>query len=252
MNVTRIGTTALLTGMLALGSAGCASKKFVRGKVAPLDDRVTGVEGKTAANSGRIDGLDEKLDKDVSRVDELARSAEAQAKDAGEAAEAANSRAAGAESEAKLAKALGDRNHQSLTSLNERMAMLEKYQLKRTVAVQFGFGKAALDAEATRLLDATASEVAGLNKYAIEILGFTDSTGPQDVNLRLSQERANTVVRYLTTEHDMPLYRINVLGLGNVDPTADNKTADGRRKNRRVEVRIYVAGDEAGTARAGI
>lgn len=252
MNLVRIGSTGLLLGALALGTVGCASKKFVRAKVAPLDDRVAGVEGKSGENSGRLDSLEGELERDISRVDELARDADSRAGEAAEAASAANERAAGAESEAKLAKALGDRNHDALTSLNERMAALNDFQLMRTVSVQFGFGKATLDDEATRMLDATASEVTKLNTYAIEVLGFTDSTGDKSVNLRLSEARANTVVRYLTTEHDMPLHRINVLGLGNVDPTADNSTAAGRRKNRRVEVRIYVAGDDSGTARAGV
>jgi outer membrane protein OmpA-like peptidoglycan-associated protein len=50
------------------------------------------------------------------------------------------------------------------------------------------------------------------------------------------------VVRYLTGEGKIPLFRVNTVGYGESIPAADNKTRDGRKLNRRVEVRIYTAG----------
>jgi len=57
----------------------------------------------------------------------------------------------------------------------------------------------------------------------------------------LSQRRANTVVNYLVTQHNIPLYRIYMVGLGPNKPADEGKGREARMKNRRVEVRIYSA-----------
>ncbi len=87
----------------------------------------------------------------------------------------------------------------------------------------------------------------------IEVQGFTDKTGPASFNETLSQERADAVARYLANEHKIPVRSISTLGSGYALPVADDKTRDGRKQNRRVEVRLYVP--EAGSgalAQAGV
>ena len=68
--------------------------------------------------------------------------------------------------------------------------------------------------------------------------GFTDKIGSKQYNLELSRRRADAVVRYLTENGHVPLVKIHVLGLGEDEPAADNHTRDGRKQNRRVEIRI--------------
>ena len=77
-----------------------------------------------------------------------------------------------------------------------------------------------------------------MKHYAIEVEGFTDSTGPKQYNLELSQHRADSVVRYLTENDNVPLVKIHVIGLGEDEPAADNQTLDGRKQNRRVQIRV--------------
>ena len=73
----------------------------------------------------------------------------------------------------------------------------------------------------------------------MEVQGFTDSTGNADKNLELSRKRADAVVQYLAVKHDIPLRRITTpMGYGSEKSVADDKTKEGREKNRRVEVRI--------------
>jgi peptidoglycan-associated lipoprotein len=102
-------------------------------------------------------------------------------------------------------------------------------------AVHFGFDKADLSAEAKAALDAFATKVKDENKNVyIEVQGNTDSIGSEKYNLALGQTRAETVLRYLNMQDGIPLNRMNAISYGEYKPIADNKTRDGRAKNRRV------------------
>jgi OOP family OmpA-OmpF porin len=73
----------------------------------------------------------------------------------------------------------------------------------------------------------------------IEVAGFASSEGDAAANERLSQRRADAVVRYLTENHAIPLRRlITPYGFGAKQPIADNSSIEGRKQNRRVEVKI--------------
>lgn len=76
--------------------------------------------------------------------------------------------------------------------------------------------------------------------YSVEIAGHTDSRGSARFNKRLSQRRANAVKNYLIS-HGIEASRIRAVGYGEEQPIASNKTAEGRRMNRRVEAHIFVA-----------
>ena len=69
-----------------------------------------------------------------------------------------------------------------------------------------------------------------------------------DYNYALSQRRANAVIQYLASQHNIPAHKIYLIGLGKDKPVESNKTADGRAKNRRVDVRLMTnttGGDNA-------
>ena len=88
-------------------------------------------------------------------------------------------------------------------------------------------------------LDNAVGQLQNTRDYILEIQGFTDSTGSATKNLELSRKRADSVVRYLTSKHNIPLRRISMLGLGEDDPSADNSTREGRKQARRVEIRVF-------------
>ena len=71
----------------------------------------------------------------------------------------------------------------------------------------------------------------------MKISGYTDSSGGEDANLRLSEKRAQRVKAYLV-ENGIDENRLEAKGFGEANPIADNDTAEGRRKNRRVELEI--------------
>jgi outer membrane protein OmpA-like peptidoglycan-associated protein len=71
-----------------------------------------------------------------------------------------------------------------------------------------------------------------------EIEGHTDSTGPEEYNVKLGEERAMAVRNYLAMTHGIALSRISVISYGSSKPVTDNKTRDNRAQNRRVVVRV--------------
>jgi outer membrane protein OmpA-like peptidoglycan-associated protein len=74
--------------------------------------------------------------------------------------------------------------------------------------------------------------------YIVTVEGGTDAVGSSDYNYDLSQRRANAVIQYLASQHNVPAHKIYLIGLGKDKPVDSNKTADGRAKNRRVDVRL--------------
>lgn len=125
---------------------------------------------------------------------------------------------------------------------HERISALDDYIVQDSIAVLFKVNSAVISPEDQRALDALAAKAMGTKGYVIEIAGYADSTGNTARNRVLSQQRADAVVRYLQEHHDIPLRRmITPFGYGELRPVADNRTAEGRRQNRRVEVKILVS-----------
>ncbi len=104
-------------------------------------------------------------------------------------------------------------------------------------SVNFDLNKATLTAKAKGNLDRL---VPVFNEYPdtnIQIYGYTDSTGADDYNLKLSEQRAQAVKQYLGTK-GISTARITTTGMGEADPIADNATKEGQGMNRRVEFAI--------------
>jgi OmpA-OmpF porin, OOP family len=221
-----------LAALIVFGTTGCASKKYVRQTVGPVEARVATSEKKTADNSSAIGELENNL----SRTDERAGEADRKAVAAGQEAQRANEAARLAQTRADEARALAESTG---SSLNEVVSNLDNFQLVTTEAVLFPVGKATLTPEGKQQLDQAAANLGTAGNYILEVQGFTDSTGSRQVNLNLAQRRADTVVRYLNVQHNIPLRKINVLGIGEESFVADNKTRAGRKQNRRVEVKVF-------------
>ena len=191
-------TAVILTLALALvGSAGCATKKFVRTETAAVGTRVDEVEGQVEEAQTRI-GRNEQQIGEVSRT---AQEALQRAQEAGKLAEG------------KL--------------LYETVLTDDK--------VKFGFDTSDLSPEAKAAIDEFASQLKTQNAGVyIEIQGHTDSVGSEKYNEELGLLRAEAVRRYLSQQHQFPLHRINVISYGEAAAVSDNSTREGRSQNRRV------------------
>jgi OOP family OmpA-OmpF porin len=124
---------------------------------------------------------------------------------------------------------------------NERISSLDDYDVQETVAVNFRVNSSVLSPEARQELDSLAAKALNAKGYMIEVAGYTDSTGSEARNFRLSRERADAVTQYLAVNHKIPLRRfVAPMGYGKTEAIADNTTAAGRAQNRRVEVKIIL------------
>jgi outer membrane protein OmpA-like peptidoglycan-associated protein len=103
--------------------------------------------------------------------------------------------------------------------------------------VNFDSGKSSLRVESFKSLNELVDYLKLKPKMVIEIAGHTDNIGNSEVNLKLSQERANTVKSYLLKK-GIPASRVKAQGYGDNEPISSNDTPEGRQQNRRTEVRI--------------
>lgn len=246
--------SAIAASALLLVSAGCATKKYVGTRVAPLDKRISDVEAKDQKTDASIASIEQ----NVSRVDERAQAADKRAGDAQTAAQQANETAQQSGQKAEQAqRAAADVRtalDQKSTELEQKMSALDNFQLIGKEVVLFPSGRSTLTDDAKKQLDAAVGTITSHKRYLLEVQGFTDRTGNDQINLELSRRRAQEVVRYLTLQHKIPLYRISMIGMGKDAPVADDKTRAGRKQNRRVEVRLYSTEGGSGnttSARAG-
>ena len=227
IQVTIVASVVLLFG-------GCATKKYVAKQTDPITAKVAEVE-KQAQNTQKQLESDEPK---ISAAAEKADSADARAGDALGRADAASK---------KTDQVKSDLTNQFHSELNERIANIDDYKPAGDVVVLFKFNSAQLTDDAKQQLDQL-GKVGSMKRYFVAIEGFTDKTGTPEYNLALSRRRAEAVQTYLVAQRNMPVYRIQIVGLGKEKPVNDEKTRDDRQKNRRVEVTIFSADSGQGAA----
>ncbi|HEY3129854.1 MAG TPA: OmpA family protein [Acidobacteriota bacterium] len=127
------------------------------------------------------------------------------------------------------------------TRISSLVTGLDEYEAKENVIVNFRVGSAMLSSDAKAKLDELANKAKMEKGFVVEVTGFASSDGSESFNKRLSEHRADAVIRYLVENHNIPLRRIiTPFGYGELQPIADNHTREGRKQNRRVEVKILV------------
>lgn len=192
----------------ALTMSGCATKGYVNETVgsseAKVGERVGGVETQVEEAQMKLRQHDQKLTEHDTQI-------QASSKTAQEALERAV--AAGKVAEGKL--------------LYETVLSDDK--------VKFGFNQSELSKEAKAALDEFAAKLKGENRGVyVEIQGHTDSIGGDAYNESLGLERAQAVRYYLNKTAGLPLHKMEAISYGESEPVTDNKSRDGRSKNRRV------------------
>lgn len=229
-----IEVTLVASALLLMG--GCATKKYVAKQTDPISTKLDEVQKAAQNTQKQLEGDEPK----ISAAAEKADSADARATDAIGRADAASKKTDQVKSELTT---------QFRSELSERIANIDDYKPAGDVTVLFKFNSSQLTDEAKQQLDQLGgSKMGSVKRYFVAIQGFTDKIGDAQYNMDLSRRRAEAVQTYLVAQHNIPVYRIQIVGLGKEKPVNDEKTRDDRQKNRRVEVTIFSADSGAGTA----
>lgn len=133
-------------------------------------------------------------------------------------------------------------NAAATEALRGRFGDLDQYNVKAVTNVNFDTGKAVLSEQAKAELCSTASQAEGVDSALLLVVGYTDSTGSEEINQVLSEKRASRVVNYLQQTCGWKPYRmLTPTGMAEADPMADNSTPEGKAQNRRVAVNVLVS-----------
>jgi len=228
--------SVVLVGIVTL--SGCATHKYVKQQIGTLTPQIEQANNSIKENAERIDAVDKRATQGISTVQTAATNAQQSADRANGAAQTAQTAAQTAQRQADTANQGVQQANTKINDLQTRINGLDNYSAGETQSITFKNNSTVLTPEAKTTLDSIASTVAGQrNGYLIELQGFTDSRGSENYNDTLSQRRAEAALRYLVSKN-VPLFRISIVGLGEANPVADNKTRAGRDQNRRVEVRV--------------
>ena len=144
-------------------------------------------------------------------------------------------------SKANQASDLATKDSEEISSLRQVVSNLDDYKQVADLTIPFAFNKYVLTAKDSEDLDNMVANASKNKRYFIAVEGFTDRTGTRQYNEVLSRKRADAVTEYLVAKHDIPIYRIHMIGLGEEKPVDDGHTRAARAKNRRVEVKIFSA-----------
>ena len=215
-----------------------ARKKYVQRQVTPIRDRMNELDELTSKNSKDIKDVDSRSQEGIRQASLKADQADQHAVDAGNRAQAAQQTI--------------DQASTRLNTVQQTISTLDQYQPVTDTEIRFRPGQQALSTKAKEALDQLADQMKNERGTIVQIQGFSSGRGTTAISN--SQSMAQSVARYLVIEHDIPLYRIYTVGVGNaaVKATADNTTAKHIRGGR-VEVALLKNGvaDLAQTQTAG-
>ena len=225
MQVRRI-VNVLAVGVIAVGTTtACATKKFVRTEVETLG---TKVEQRVETLSQSLETTQEQGRQNAANIKQV----DAKADQVGIWAKEAQTSASNANTAASAAAAKADAVDVASKRLVYEVVISEDQG-------GFKFGSAQLpEAVQTRIDQMVADLKSNPRGNFVEIEGHTDSSGDKTINMRVGEQRAEAVKRYLYEAHQVPLHKINVISWGEDKPVAPNNTRQGRAQNRRVVIRI--------------
>ncbi|MDT5269867.1 MAG: OmpA-OmpF porin, family [Acidobacteriota bacterium] len=195
-----------------------------------LEANIVPVEGRVGTAEARVGEVEQNAQRMSGQLDELA---------------AVSNAAAGG---AVAAQETAERAVNGVQVANERINSIDDYTPEQSIKVNFKLRSAVLTPEAKTSLDQVAEYAKNAKGFLIEVTGYAYESKDTNVNRRLSEQRAESVVRYLVENHNIPIRRIlTPFGYGAKNALNENKTRDERAENRRAEVRVLVNRGLTGT-----
>ncbi len=200
-----------------------ARKSYVKRQTDPIRDRVNELDDLTAANSRNIKDTDSR--------------AQAGIKLASDKADQADQHAVNAGNKATMAQQSAQQATTRIQTVETVVSNIDQYKASNQTEIRFRPGQTMLSKNAKDALDEMASSVQGQRGYIIEVQGF--SSGKGQIAIQNSQKMAESVVRYLVLNHDIPVYRIYLVGMGNAPVSGSDADAKTRHiSGGRVEISL--------------
>ncbi|HTB97191.1 MAG TPA: OmpA family protein [Terracidiphilus sp.] len=199
-----------------------ARKKWVKKRLDPINDRLTELDEVNAKNASDIKDVDARAQAGIQHAQSTADAANQTATAAGTQAQTASTTAQGASGH--------------VDQLNTTVNGLDQYHQISDVDVPFRGGSPVLSKDAKGQLDTMATSLAGHQGYIIEIESHSPGAGA--VGIQNSQKLAESVERYLVSEHQIPVYRMHFVALGNAPITTPGDDTDKPARIRTSSVHI--------------
>jgi outer membrane protein OmpA-like peptidoglycan-associated protein len=191
-----------------------ARKTYVKRQTDPIRDRVNELDDLTAANGKSIKDTDSRAQAGIKLASDKADQADQHAVDAG--------------NKATMAQQSAQQATTRIQTVETVVGNIDQYKASNQTEIRFRPGQTMLSKSAKDALDQMASSVQGQRGYIIEVQGF--SSGKGQVAIQNSQKMAESVVRYMVLNHEIPVYRIYLVGMGNAPvESADAKHISGGR-----------------------
>lgn len=195
-----------------------ANKKYVQRQVTPIRDRINELDQLTSENGGLIKDVDTRAQQGIQLASEKTSLADQHASDAA--------------TKAQTAQIAANQASTRVSKTEQMVGSLDQYKGSAQTEIRFRAGQTVLSKEAKVALDEMAGPLKDQRGYIIEVRGFAPGQG--QAATRSSQKMADSVVRYLVLTHNIPVYRIYAMSMGNAAATAEGKHTRGSR----VEVNV--------------
>jgi len=202
-----------------------ARKNYVKRQTEPIRDRVNELDDLTASNSKEIKDTDQRAQQGIKLASDKANEADQHALDAG--------------NKATQAQQTAQQATTRIQTVETVVSNIDQYKASNQTEIRFRPGQTVLSKNAKDALDEMANGVKGQRGYIIEVQGFASGKGQGAIEN--SQKMAQSVVRYLVLNHEIPVYRIYLVGMGNAPVATTNTDEAGKTKRLsggRVEISL--------------
>ena len=220
------GILPFTISLMFLASGCVATQDWVNEQLFPINKRVSETEAGITQMNGRVTNVDARVDGMAKQIAEL-------------------------ESRLNQTNAKADRALEGLQRLKPERKMV----LNFTEGAHFASNSIQFSGQAKKDIDSFLSDLKGSSddggSLMFVVAGHSDGAGSASYNYELSKRRAENIAAYLVADRNIDPTRLIAVGYGERVPVADNNTAAGRAKNRRVEIMVYRDSISVGTTAAG-
>jgi outer membrane protein OmpA-like peptidoglycan-associated protein len=199
-----------------------ANKKYVQRRVGPIRDRLNELDQLTSENNRTIKDVDGRAQQGIQLASEKVTLADQHASDAGD--------------KARMAQTTATQASTRVASVEQMVSNLDQYKGDAQTEIRFRPGQSLLSKTAKDALDQMAAPLKDQRSYIIEVRGFAPGRGAAAI--ASSRKMADSVVRYLVLNHEIPVYRVYVMSMGNAAAADADATMAKNSGGGRVEISV--------------